>query len=211
MLKKILVIIFLILPVCSYAVETTPEDKPTEEAWHFPFNHEIGIITGFASGHLEEQRDYRLIPGIVRLGFNLNSIGFGFTDLIKPIADKFHFKTKGFTEIILEPFINTVITPHTNIEVGCGILLKYSYPLTEKLYPYGIAGGGVIYFTQHTHVQSLQYGFNPQLGLGFTYFFKKDLALNAEYRYRHLSNAGIKQPNKGINIGMVLVGLSKFF
>ena len=210
MLKKILVIILLTLPLCSYA-QTSPADKPIEEGWKFPFTKEIGIITGYASGHLEEKRDYRIIPGIVRLGFNLNSIGFGFTDLIKPITDKLHIKTKGFTEIILEPFLNTVITPNTNIEIGCTLLLKYAYPLTEKLYPYGLAGGGVIYFTQHTREQSLQYGFNPQVGVGMTYFFKKDLALSVEYRYRHMSNAAIKEPNSGINVGMVLVGLSKYY
>jgi hypothetical protein len=208
--KIILAITLLILPLYSYA-ETTSEEKPTEEAWTFPFNKEIGIITGFASGHLEEKRDYRIIPGILRLGYNLNSIGFGFTDLIKPILNKFHIKAKGFTEIILEPFLNTVITPNTNIEAGCTILMKYAYPLTEKLYPYGIAGGGVIYFTQHTREQGAQYGFNPQVGTGITYFFQKDLALSVEYRYRHMSNGGLKQPNTGVNIGMVLISLSKYY
>jgi len=204
-----LILFFLALPLTAYA--ETISDNPSEKEMGLEYTKEIGVFTGYAKGKLDEKGSYRIIPGIVRLGFNLNSIGFGFTDLIKPITDKLKVRPKGFTELILEPFINTVIKPDDNLEAGCAILLKYAYPATKKLYPYVLGGGGVLYMSQHTREQSTQYNFVPQIGAGVTYFIRKGLALNAEYRYRHLSNAGLEHPNKGINVNMILIGLSLFY
>ncbi len=192
----------------AFAVDSSSMDK--ELKWSFPYVHETGIFTGFARTKLDEKGNYDIIPAIGRFGYNLDSIGFGFCDLLSPVFDKVHVKPKGFTEFILEPFINTVINPNYNIEAGCAILLKYSYPLTEKIYPYAIGGGGGAYITQHTREEATQWGFTPQLGTGVLYFFKKDTALSVEYRYRHLSNANIKEPNTGINVDMFLVGISFF-
>jgi opacity protein-like surface antigen len=83
--------------------------------------------------------------------------------------------------------------------------------VTEKFHPYLIGGGGVMYITQHTREQSLQWGFTPQFGTGVTYFLKKNMAVNLEYRRRHFSNASIKQPNSGINADMFMVGFSWFY
>jgi opacity protein-like surface antigen len=83
--------------------------------------------------------------------------------------------------------------------------------LTQKIYPYVLSGVGVGYISQHTREQSIQLGFTPQVGAGISYFFKKDTALNVEYRYRHFSNAKIKEPNDGINVNMFLVGVSLFY
>jgi opacity protein-like surface antigen len=130
---------------------------------------------------------------------------------LSPIFKKLHINPKGFTEFVLEPFVNTVISPNYNIEAGCNILLKYSYPLTDKISPYAIGGGGGAYITQHTREEATQWGFTPQIGAGVLYFFKKDTALNVEYRRRHFSNANIKEPNIGINVDMFLVGVSFFY
>ena len=206
-----LVLLFLAFPVFGFTQTPAVEDKPKEEVREFPYTYEIGVFSGFACGKLEEKQYYRVIPQMLRWGFNLNTVGLGFTDLLKPLTDKLNVKPKGFTELVFEPFVNIVATPDSNIEAGCTILMKYAYPVTEKLYPYGIAGGGIIYLTQHTREQSTQYNFTPQMGAGITYFFKKDLAFNIEYRYRHLSNGGIKEPNGGINVGMLLLGVSLFY
>ncbi len=193
------------------AFASDSQNKGEEQKWSFPYVHETGILTGFARAKLDEKGNYDIIPAIARFGYNLDAIGFGFCDLLRPIFGKLRVKPKGFTEFILEPFINTVISPNYNIEAGCTILLKYSYPLTEKIYPYAIGGGGGAFITQHTREEATQWGFTPQIGAGVSYFFRKDTALNVEYRYRHFSNADIKEPNTGINVDMFLFGISFFY
>ncbi|MFA5087642.1 MAG: acyloxyacyl hydrolase [Candidatus Omnitrophota bacterium] len=199
----------LSLPV--WGLDSPENEKPQPQKWSFPYTKEVGIISGYAHGNLMEKGSYKIMPIIVRLGFNLDSIGLGFCDLLNPIARKLDVRLKGFTEIVLEPFANAVFTPDSNVEAGCTVLIKYSYPLTEKIYPYSFGGGGMAYLSQHTREQSTQWGFTPQIGTGVSYFFRKDMAFNVEYRYRHFSNANIKTPNEGINVNMFLFGVSLFY
>lgn len=211
-MRRFFLLIFIFVFCLSASVfALDSQNKDEEQKWSFPYVHETGILTGFARTTLDDKGKYDIIPTIARLGYNLDAIGFGFCDLLGPIFDKLDIKPKGFTEFILEPFVNTVISPNYNIEAGGTILLKYSYPLTEKIYPYAIGGGGGAYITQHTREEATQWGFTPQIGAGVSYFFKKDTALNVEYRRRHFSNANIKEPNDGINVDMFLVGVSFFY
>jgi hypothetical protein len=43
------------------------------------------------------------------------------------------------------------------------------------------------------------------------WFFKPNMAVTAEGRWLHLSNAGLDHPNQGVNTSMVMVGLNWFF
>lgn len=201
--------ICLFLPLTVYA--GNKQNSVSEEKNPTSFVKEFCLMTGYASGKLDQKGTYEIIPGVVRLGYNLNTIGLGFTDLLKPVFDAAHITPKGYTELVLEVFVNGVTRPDSNIETGATLLLKYAYPLTEKIYPYGIAGGGGIFLTQHTREQSTQCNFTPQIGGGFAYFLKKDFSVNLEYRVRHLSNANTKEPNEGINVRMCLVGISWYY
>ena len=158
---------------------------------------EIGVLAGYASGPLDEKPDYELVPTILRFGLDLN-----------PFINKFGLDTKGLFELQLEPFINTVVSPNNNVEVGSNFVLKYAFPLTKKFYPYVEGGLGMLYMSQHTREQSTQYNFLPQGGAGLMYFLKDNLALTIGYRYRHLSNNSFKSPNSGINVDMYLAGIS---
>ncbi|MCM8824054.1 MAG: acyloxyacyl hydrolase [Candidatus Omnitrophica bacterium] len=166
----------------------------------FPHLKEFGIIFGFARGDLINKEDYEIIPTILRLGFDF-----------KPILEKFNFSPQGLSEFLFEPFINPIISPDSNVEVGCSFLGKYAHPIHRKVYLFFEGGVGLIYITQHTNEQSTQFNFIPQIGGGINYLFQNNLAFNVGYRYRHLSNASIRHPNKGINIDMLLIGLSLFF
>jgi hypothetical protein len=61
--------------------------------------------------------------------------------------------------------------------------------------------------TLHTRQQSTQFNFTEHLGAGMHYFFGKNTAFTLEGRARHLSNASIKEPNKGIDSYFVLAGI----
>ena len=147
------------------AVSDVPS-KTNEASDHPRWLKEIGILSGYASGSLDEKPDYEFVPTIFRLGLDLN-----------PFINKFGLNTKGLFEIQLEPFINTVVSPNNNVEIGSNFVLKYAFPLTKKFYPYVEGGLGMLYMSQHTREQSTQYNFLPQGGVGLMYFLKDNLAL----------------------------------
>jgi opacity protein-like surface antigen len=211
-MKKIFIhgcLFIFCMSVCVFAAESENKKETAKDT--LPYIKEVGFISGYAHGNLQEKGSYKIIPAILRLGYSLDSVGLGFCDLIRPLADKFKMKPKGFTGIVNEFNLNGVFAPDSNLEAGWTILIKYSYPVTEKFHPYCIGGGGLAYISQHTREQSMQWGFTPQFGTGFSYFFKKNMALNMEYRRRHFSNANIKRPNGGINVNMFLIGVSWFY
>jgi len=65
--------------------------------------------------------------------------------------------------------------------------------------------------SQKTIEQGTQYNFLPQGGMGCHFFIQDDIAISAEYRYRHLSNNSISRRNGGIDANMALLGISFFF
>ncbi|MFA5271514.1 MAG: acyloxyacyl hydrolase [Candidatus Omnitrophota bacterium] len=161
----------------------------------------IDILTGYFHGYMDNtEKDYNAVPLLVGINYNL-----------KPWIAKIGLNTQGSFNFVLEPFINTVVEPDSNVEVGSNFLLKYGFPLTEKLQPYVKAGVGALYMSQHTKEQSTQYNFLPQGGAGLQYRVTNDIAINLEYRYRHLSNAALKHPNSGIDVNMYLCGVTIFF
>lgn len=172
----------------------------------------FSYFTGFAKGELSQKDSYKIVPSIFRFSFDMDKMGIGAADIVSFIADKVFNKpdlpVKGETEFLAETFINTVISPDSNVEVGFDLLVKYAYPVTDRINPYFLAGGGVMFMTQHTIEQSTQYNFIPQLGCGVSYDLKENMAIDLEYRYRHLSNADIKLPNDGINVNMFLIGVT---
>ncbi len=160
----------------------------------------IEIFSGYLRADLNEQDDYRVVPLMMSFGFDL-----------KPLLEKVGIRSAGLIEFQLEPFLNVVTSPNDNIEAGLTLLFKYAFPLGERFKPYIKFGAGPLYISQHTREQSTQFNFVDTAGVGFSWFIKKDLALSFEYRYRHLSNASIKHPNKGIDATSFLVGVSFFF
>jgi len=161
----------------------------------------IEYLTGFGWGKLRAKDNYNLYPLLVDFDFNL-----------KPLAQKLNFNPRQLLQFQIEPFISFVSSPDANIETGMSFFLKMGVlPDTSKLQPYVKVGLGIDYITQHTVEQSTQFNFIEQGGVGMHYFFQKDIALTLEGRIRHLSNSGIKHPNKGINTYFVVTGISYQF
>lgn len=179
-----------------------------------PTLKEFGVLTGYGSTKVKDKDDYVTIPMFFRFGLDCDKNGLGFSDWVERGAKFFFhkdFRPAGMTEFLIEPFLSYVPSPDRNMEAGFILAFKYEWPLTEKFHPYIWNGGGVMYITQHLHEQSTQYSFTPQGGAGFSYFLDKNKALNAEYRYRHFSNANLKLPNDGMNQGFISMGLTWYY
>ena len=156
----------------------------------------IGISTGYFDGSLKDKADYRGIPVLIPFNFTLK-------DSDCPFKPKIEF--------IAEPFVNAIVSPDTNIEAGSNLLLNLSLPLSKRFQPFLKGGIGALYMSQHTREQGTQWNFLPQAGMGFYWFFDKTTAFTCEYRFRHLSNCGLVKPNGGINVRMILAGITYFF
>ena len=161
---------------------------------------ESGVLTGLGTGTLKDQDQYMPIPIIWHIGYDL-----------KPILQKINLNPESIVELYLEPQINPVVSPAANAEFGCGLGFQIIFVPSAKISPYFCFGSGLIYITQSTKEQSTKYNFQDQVGGGLYYFLNKNAALNCGYRLRHISNAGLKHPNSGINTHMVELGYSVFF
>jgi hypothetical protein len=69
---------------------------------------------------------------------------------------------------------------------------------------------GVAYLNVPKKVQGTRFSFTEGIGAGVRVFVSDGFALEVSGRYRHLSNAGIRKPNPGINTAFILVGFSYY-
>ena len=161
----------------------------------------IEVLTGYSQAELDVQGKLRAVPLIVDLDFDL-----------KPLLEKINFKYFGMLQFQLEPYITTIYEPASDVELGNAFALKIGLvPAEWKFQPYIKMATGLSYMTLHTQEQGTQFNFIEYGGAGFHYYFNTNWGITAEYRFRHLSNSGIDEPNSGINTDFALLGLTYQF
>lgn len=113
---------------------------------------------------------------------------------------------------VVEAWIAGVFdAPGDAFEAGIApIVFKLDYDAGQRFVPYGIGGVGAMY----TGLQGQELGgpfeFASFVGVGLHTFLSDNVALTLSWRIRHISNAGIKRPNRGLNTNFFLVGLEFF-
>ena len=119
---------------------------------------------------------------------------------------------KEFLAFYLEPQFNLVATEKPlDIEFGTNIGLRYYQRISTKFLLYEMLGSGPHFITADLPRQAKGFIFSDNLAIGFfkEVSHQKSLYLNFQFRVRHISNAGTKLPNAGVNTLNVLIGLSK--
>lgn len=174
----------------------------TSWAWEKPKSFKgVEFLTGFSQAKLRVKGNLRTIPLIAAFDFDL-----------KPLVEKTGLKYWGLFQFQIEPFIAPIYQPEGNIEIGNYFAFKIGFlPEGGKFQPYGKVAAGFDYMSQRTREQGTQFNFVEYGGVGMHYFFKKNIAFTVEYRFRHLSNAGIDSPNSGINSHYGLMGIAYQF
>jgi len=100
---------------------------------------------------------------------------------------------------------------HGSIELGLGLpVFTYYFDTGTRFVPYVEAGLGVLYTDLRGYGLGGHFSFTETGGVGVSYFLSDNLALNAMWRYRHVSNAGIYDNNRGLDSGVILAGFSYF-
>ncbi|HLZ34203.1 MAG TPA: acyloxyacyl hydrolase [Nitrospira sp.] len=103
--------------------------------------------------------------------------------------------------------------PVTAYGIGISPKLLYSFTALGRLRPYLEGGGGPLWTDLGGRVpeQPGQFNFIVWGGAGCSWFLTPQWAVQAGYRFVHISNGGTRHPNSGLNAGMPFVGLSFSF
>jgi len=203
-MKKKTVIFFILAANLTFACPLRAEDGEGK------ILKSIEFLAGYDWGYLlsrnwykihEDKRLYSDFPLMVDFDFDL-----------KYLTRKINFNPAPLLEFQVEPFAAYVREPDPNAEAGLNFFIKCGIlPESSKLQPYLKAGLGLLYMTQHTREQSTQFNFTEAAGCGIHYFLWENTAFTVEGRFRHISNAGVRKPNHGINTYSCLIGICREF
>jgi lipid A 3-O-deacylase len=195
--KRLAFLILTFLLLAAFPRTAHAEDRWDAGRANHRWISEAGFISGYGNASIDEG-SYKTLLLIAHIGTDLNRF-------IPALRDH-----RGALSFFLEPQINPALQ-QSDIECGLGIGLQYAYPLTESIAPYVLVMTGPHYISIDTTSQAEGLNFASAAGVGFYFSLTPNIALNCGYRYRHISNADLKQPNGGINSHIGLLGLSFFF
>src|SRR5205823_14061440 len=143
-----------------------------------------------------------------RHDLSLASVRFGWMLSRQGDPDRWR---RGHLELIGELWGGVQSNGRRRTLVGLTPLLRYNFAAGGRWVPFVEGGVGIAYTNLAGRDLSDGFQFNPQAGVGTHYFLREDLALTLQYRWFHLSNAGLNRPNSGLNSQMVFAGVSRFY
>ena len=91
--------------------------------------------------------------------------------------------------------------------------IKWMFEGTGRLRPYIEFAGGPFYTDLGGRIpeESARFNFILTAGGGLSWFFTSQLSFNVGYRFHHISNAGTRYPNLGLNSSLPFGGFSFYF
>ena len=99
--------------------------------------------------------------------------------------------------------------PAESYNVGAMPYLRYVFGSRAVVRPYFEGGGGGIWGTlAGTPEQASDVNFLLMAGAGLSWFFSPHTAVSLGYRFYHISNGGLGNPNSGLNYNYPFIGLS---
>jgi hypothetical protein len=123
---------------------------------------------------------------------------------------------EGSFEIGVEPFMGLITETKKkgsegSTEFGLALpVLIYHFNLGHGLSPFVMGGLGVMYKDLRGLNLGGKFTFMETVGAGLSYFMNENVAVSAEWRFRHMSNASIYKENAGLNSGIFLAGFSYY-
>ena len=107
-----------------------------------------------------------------------------------------------------------VTNDKTYIEFGLNVRLGLNFALSDKDVISGKIGSGPHYVTVETEKQANGFIFSDYFLLTYKRAFridKKPFTVDVEFGYRHISNAGLKMPNRSISNFIFGLGIYRCF
>jgi lipid A 3-O-deacylase len=110
-----------------------------------------------------------------------------------------------------EAFGGAQSNPTERSVFGLTGVIRYNVATGTRWVPFIDGGVGISVTSIRDGDLSTAFEFNDQLGAGAHYFLREDMAVTLQYRWLHLSNAGIRRPNNGTNTQMFFIGIDRFY
>ena len=118
-------------------------------------------------------------------------------------------KKRDFLGWYVEPQVNPARSSKGfEIELGVNLGLRNYIRLHDGFFLYQMLGSGPHYISAEVGRQAGGFIFSDNFAIGSFSRLKGNMFLNIQLRWRHVSNAGLKAPNGGIDSWNVLLGLS---
>ena len=97
--------------------------------------------------------------------------------------------------------------------VGFTPRIKYTFVALGRIRPYAEFAGGPFWTDLGGRIpeQGSEFNFVLTGGMGVSWFLTPQLAANVGYRFHHISDAGTKYPNLGLNASLPFGGFSFYF
>ena len=91
--------------------------------------------------------------------------------------------------------------------------IKYTVVAHDRIRPYAEFAGGPFWTDLAGKIpeESSRFNFILTAGFGCSYFITPQMSLNVGYRFHHISNAGTRYPNLGLNSSLPFGGFSFYF
>lgn len=191
---RLAAICLLLAAVASVCSAQAPSDAMHKGAW------DLGVWGGGGSG-LGDRSDWKFVTAGVRVGKVLTAEhGSGFLrGNLEWSADVIP------VYYVMQPVRNTYGASFTPV------LLKWNFTGGKKVVPFVELGGGVLFTTFEVPPTTSTVNFTPQARFGVHIFTRPKSALTISGGYEHISNAGMTNPNPGVNaILMVRLGYNWF-
>jgi lipid A 3-O-deacylase len=164
---------------------------------------EVGLTAGYLFGHrltelhTTKQQGPALMPSWMMT-------------LTDPVGDSWY---RGQVSLGAEMVYIEFEEPLLTHGVGFTPRIKYTFVAMGRIRPYVEFAGGPFWTDLGGRVPEEATEFNFMLtgGVGVSWFFTPRLALNVGYRFNHISNAGTRYPNLGLNASLPFGGFSFYF
>lgn len=130
--------------------------------------------------------------------------------LTDPIGDSWY---RGQVSLGAEMIYLEFREPLVTHGIGFTPRIKYTFVALGRLRPYAEFAGGPFWTDLGGRIREQANEFNFVLvgGVGVSWFVTPQLAVNAGYRFHHISNAGTAFPNLGLNASLPFGGFSFYF
>ena len=161
--------------------------------------HEVQIWTGGGHGTNGSQSS----DGVWNVGLRYGLI------LTKPHGPGF---LRGRLEYAVEAVPAFVVVQKQNTAYGVGVnpfAFKWAFATRGSVVPYFEIGGGALFTNTQVPAGTSRINFTSGGAVGLN-FLRTKRNFNAEVRYMHISNAGLANPNPGINTVQLRLGFGWF-
>lgn len=118
---------------------------------------------------------------------------------------------RGNWDLVGEVFGARQINPEEGYAGGFTLIPRYHFATGTRWIPFVEAGAGILGTTISAPDLAGGFQFHLLAGSGLQWFYRNDVAINFEYRLGHISDAGTRSPNLGLNTNEFILGLTWFF